>query len=145
VCGFLLAVPSTEHALVNHASVPSDPRPSEPAPALPTEPKDGLASEVAQVVPVELATAPPATAEVVAPVVAPVAAPAPPDAIAAMSIWWSLRSNQQKAAPRKARFVAHKFRRHQQTVQREQGCPPSVCSGAVAILPDPSRWERSGN
>jgi hypothetical protein len=135
VCGFLLALPSGESALVTNSSVASVPQTNELQPSLPAREPPHII--VTQDPPIELGASPPvATAP---------GAHAMSDAISDMSAWWAVKSRQHQAAPRKARLSTRKFRRHQAVFQRGQGCPPSICSGAVAILPDPRRWQHTGN
>jgi hypothetical protein len=81
------------------------------------------------------------------PVVATSVLDSPTDAVATMTTWWAQRQvNQQgdvpqvpmagsqvhrHATPHKAGVVARHYRRHREVVQRELGCPPSVCFGST--------------
>jgi hypothetical protein len=134
LCVSLLALPSSERAPVTYPTLPQG---SEFQPLPPASAIEPSGTSVPQAPLPEVGTSPPIAAK-------PIAATTS-DPVSQMSTWWSGRSRHHKAAPRKQALFTRQSRRHQYVFRSEQGCPPSVCSNAALILPDPRRWEHLGN
>jgi len=134
LCVSLLALPSSERAFVTY---PTLPRVSELQALPPAGAPEPSGTSVPQAPPAEVGASPPVAARSVAATTS--------DPVSQMSTWWSGRSRHHKAVPPKQALFPRQSRRHQYVFRREQGCPPSVCSNATPILPDPRRWEHLGN
>ena len=122
LCLFLLSLHSGEGSRVVGPPVTSVSQPIETLALTPASAEESSQTSVPQEPSLEIAGSSPTAAA------APIAG-IRPDAVSAMTEWWSQRSRKHHTAPHKLTVSARQYRRHREVFQSELGCPPSICFG----------------